>query len=233
MLCPRCILKQLEDGNKGEKMKVIYYPSNKNCYKMGDIAIWAKSNNCDYVVEIHRNAGGGKGSELLINASYNADTADNAVLSTVVSSIPPSRGIKKRSDLANINRMADTGISYSLVEIGFIDNAVDNTNFVKNVDKIGKDIFVALEQVGVKTLGVIYGHGAGDPGAVSLGRKEVNDVRLVKIQKGVKTTGKTVDQLALEVWQGKWGNGQERINRLTAAGHNSVAVQTRVNQLYG
>ena len=41
---------------------------------------------------------------------------------------------------------------------------------------------------------------------------------------------KTVDQLADEVIAGKWGNGQDRINRLNQAGYNPNAVQTRVNQ---
>jgi hypothetical protein len=42
---------------------------------------------------------------------------------------------------------------------------------------------------------------------------------------------KTNDEIALEVIAGKWGNGQDRINRLTAAGYNASAVQAVVNQL--
>lgn len=37
--------------------------------------------------------------------------------------------------------------------------------------------------------------------------------------------------LAKEVLAGKWGNGQERKDRLTAAGFNYMAVQTIVNAL--
>ena len=47
----------------------------------------------------------------------------------------------------------------------------------------------------------------------------------------VKTTTKCVDTLAREVIQGKWGNGTDRKNRLTAAGYNYSAVQKRVNEL--
>lgn len=43
---------------------------------------------------------------------------------------------------------------------------------------------------------------------------------------------KTVDELAREVINGKWGNGTERKNRLTAAGYDYFAVQKRVNELY-
>lgn len=42
---------------------------------------------------------------------------------------------------------------------------------------------------------------------------------------------KTVDELAKEVIQGKWGNGAERKSRLTQAGYNYSEVQARVNAL--
>lgn len=43
--------------------------------------------------------------------------------------------------------------------------------------------------------------------------------------------GKSVDELAQEVLQGKWGNGAERKKRLEAAGYDYAAVQKKVNQL--
>lgn len=42
---------------------------------------------------------------------------------------------------------------------------------------------------------------------------------------------KTVEQIAQEVIQGKWGNGADRAKRLTAAGYDAKAVQNKVNQL--
>lgn len=42
---------------------------------------------------------------------------------------------------------------------------------------------------------------------------------------------KTVDELAHEVLDGKWGNGTERKERLTAAGYDYSAVQSRVNEI--
>ena len=42
---------------------------------------------------------------------------------------------------------------------------------------------------------------------------------------------KTVDELAAEVLDGKWGNGGEREQRLTAAGYDYEAVQARVNAI--
>lgn len=49
----------------------------------------------------------------------------------------------------------------------------------------------------------------------------------------VKTADKSVDELAKEVIRGDWGNGRERADRLTAAGHDYNAVQARVDELLG
>ncbi len=40
-----------------------------------------------------------------------------------------------------------------------------------------------------------------------------------------------VDKIALEVLNGKWGNGTARRRRLTAAGYDYLTVQTRVNEI--
>lgn len=42
---------------------------------------------------------------------------------------------------------------------------------------------------------------------------------------------KSVDEIAREVIQGLWGNGDERRQRLTAAGYSYEEVRTRVNEL--
>ena len=44
---------------------------------------------------------------------------------------------------------------------------------------------------------------------------------------------KSVSEVAKEVLQGKWGNGEDRKNKLTAAGYNYSAVQAEVNKLVG
>lgn len=43
-------------------------------------------------------------------------------------------------------------------------------------------------------------------------------------------TEKTIEQLANEVIEGKWGNGEERKNRLTNSGYNYQEVQNKVNE---
>lgn len=50
---------------------------------------------------------------------------------------------------------------------------------------------------------------------------------------GSGTDGKkSIDEIAKEVYQGKWGNGEERKRRLREAGYDPAAVQKRVNELY-
>ena len=44
-------------------------------------------------------------------------------------------------------------------------------------------------------------------------------------------TKKTVAEIAKEVIQGKWGNGEERKKRLTAAGYDYGQIQRKVNEL--
>ena len=44
-------------------------------------------------------------------------------------------------------------------------------------------------------------------------------------------TSKTTEEVALEVIAGKWENGQERKDSLTAAGYNYSVVQAKVNEL--
>lgn len=45
------------------------------------------------------------------------------------------------------------------------------------------------------------------------------------------TTNKSNEEVAQEVINGLWGNGEVRRNRLTTAGYNAQEVQNRVNEL--
>ena len=46
-----------------------------------------------------------------------------------------------------------------------------------------------------------------------------------------KSSGKSLDEVAQEVLQGLWGNGQERFDNLTNAGYNAQSVQDKVNSI--
>lgn len=56
-------------------------------------------------------------------------------------------------------------------------------------------------------------------------------IELVKLIRSSSSDEKTVHEVALEVRAGLWGNGQDRIDRLTAAGYDAEDVQAEVNKI--
>lgn len=57
-----------------------------------------------------------------------------------------------------------------------------------------------------------------------------NDIRMVVTKPATTTKKKSNEEIAEEVLAGKWGNGEERKNRLTAAGRDYDAIQAIVNK---
>lgn len=61
-------------------------------------------------------------------------------------------------------------------------------------------------------------------------------IRLSSEKKGLNGYGanikplKSTDEIVAEVLAGKWGNGTDRKNRLSAAGYNYSSIQTAINQ---
>ena len=56
------------------------------------------------------------------------------------------------------------------------------------------------------------------------------EVNRILTPKGERKPKLTVGQIATQVLAGKWGNGNERRERLTKAGYNYAAVQAEVNR---
>jgi surface antigen len=68
-------------------------------------------------------------------------------------------------------------------------------------------------------------------GSTVYGWVNVSDIAGAEKPAAPAAPAKTVDELAKEVIDGKWGNGSDRKQRLTAAGYIYEAVQSRVNEL--
>lgn len=88
----------------------------------------------DYVIELHFNAnkketvGNGKtvGVEILVHTSEKGTSVENAIISNISALGFTDRGIKRRSNLRNMNRCkGQQGVSYALIEICFIDDIDD------------------------------------------------------------------------------------------------------------
>lgn len=56
-------------------------------------------------------------------------------------------------------------------------------------------------------------------------------VEMVKLFRASASKEKTVHDVAIEVLAGLWGNDQDRIDRLTAAGYDAEAVRAEVNRI--
>ena len=113
-------------------------------------------------------------------------------------------------------------IFYDWDDSGSGDNTgwTDHVGIVESCD--GKNIVVIEgnmnDSVGRRTIAVNgrYIRGFGVPKYTS---------------KTVTTTKKTVAEVAQEVIQGLWGNGDDRKTKLTNAGYNYSEVQSKVNEL--
>nr|DAT74192.1 MAG TPA: hypothetical protein [Caudoviricetes sp.] len=92
-----------------------------------------------------------------------------------------------------------------------------------------------VEAVSGNTITVIEGNKSDAVGrrTLQVGGKYIRGYGVPKYNTGAATPtpAKTVDELAQEVLDGKWGNGSDRKERLTAAGYDYSAVQAKVNAL--
>ena len=110
----------------------------------------------------------------------------------------------------------------------------DKANYASTDNKGSPDHVGIVESVSGNTITVIEGN-MGSGHVVGRRSLAVNGryIRgfITPNYASLATSEKTVDELAHEVLDGKWGNGAERKRRLTAAGYDYDAVQKRVNEL--
>lgn len=167
-----------------------------------------------------------------------ASTGDVEALKTQIATLQTENTATTKAHEAEIKRLK-------------IDNAVElalSAAKAKNVKAV--KALLDLDKAELDTDGTVKGLAdqitymvkAGDLYKIQVGAFKVKanaEAALKKLQaagfSAFLTTeegmGKSVDELAREVLQGKWGNGAERKKRLEAAGYDYAAVQKKVNQL--
>ncbi len=101
--------------------------------------------------------------------------------------------------------------------------ASKNTSPKKNVDEIAKEVIAGKWGNGSDRINKLKSAGY-NPSAVQL---KVNAILLGEHVENKKS----VTEIAKEVIAGKWGNGEVRKKKLTAAGYNYNEVQAAVNKL--
>lgn len=175
-------------------MHIEIYNPKVNSVKAGNIHSWAQANKLQAVIEIHRNAfaqASANGVETLVDYRQKSVMMLNlhkelAKLGWFDRGVKPANGNGGRQ-LQNPRLMWRAGIPYSLLELGFITNSKDNEIFDKNLSKISSIIISVAKASGIDRLGIVYGHGQGDPGALGLGRGEAEDVRKITFNQSHST----------------------------------------------
>lgn len=177
---------------------------------------WADKQDFDTVTEIHLDAAtpAARYGHIIVYAGFVPDKIDLAMRDTLQKYVgirythKGHSGISGRNNLLQVNVAAELGVNYRLVELGFITNSTDFNNIKKNRDMIAKGFAKALT-----------GKSPSKNVSLTVKPSKVNDKN---------QNGKTVDQLANEVIQGKHGAGAARQQSL---GIQYNAVQRRVNQI--
>lgn len=123
-----CTLMMTENAYLDADLEIELYPTTKDCYqesRSGRVPNYAAY---DYVLEVHFNSfssDSAYGSEILIHPSETGHTVEDAILKNLEEIGFYNRGVKKRSDLLNMNNCSWRGVSYALLETCFISNADD------------------------------------------------------------------------------------------------------------
>ena len=123
--------------------------------QIGDMSVnWYETNGIgkgqcpkgSMVCELHMDsaASPARGGHVIIKDGFNADAFDKA-LASFIGEFMPGRAstIVKRSDLANPNRAAASGVNYRLLECGFISNDGDRAKFMNQMDDLARGILQA------------------------------------------------------------------------------------------
>ena len=107
-----------------------------------------------------------------------------------------------------------------------VQNLVNKKLGAKPASKPSKSIEQLAQEV------IAGKHGTGDARKKSLGSQyQAVQKRVNQILGAGGSNRKSIDTIAREVIDGKWGNDPERSRRLRNAGYDAKAVQRRVNQL--
>ena len=161
----------------------------------------------DLAGDIHCNAGGGDGAEVFHHyKGGTGKTLANNILAEIEEIGQNSRGAKTKLNSSGndyFGFIRQTDAPAVIVECAFVDSK--DVQIIDTADE-QKEMGVAIAKGFLKTLGVAYKAEKVEP------KKNVTDI-------------------AKEVVAGKWGNGEDRKNRLIAAGYDPAEVQKMVNEL--
>lgn len=111
------ILKDYADITVFDKTKNMYkYLKNDGMFNFAPYS---------YIFEIHFNAGGGQGTEILVHENQKGVSVEETILKNIAALGFKNRGVKRRNNLYNMNVMQKKNKEYALLETCFIDSTSD------------------------------------------------------------------------------------------------------------
>ena len=137
-----------------KKNKVTFYDSSKNMYveTQKGWGAYSVSKNVASVTELHLDSASSTatGGHAIIYNGFNPDKYDLSLAQVINKhigwwgSVKNTKGINKRNDLLNLNVLAQRGISYRLLELGFISSKRDTDILKKSYDTVAKELIQAI-----------------------------------------------------------------------------------------
>lgn len=136
------------------------YHTAYNVYSYGDLVALTKKHNAYIVIEWHFDATGtpnAHGGHVIVYSGFAPDELDLRLAQSLVDagigvrySHRGHKGISGRSNLANVNRAANGGIDYRLMETGFGTSPRDSKILLEEMDKVAREVSEAVYNTEIK-----------------------------------------------------------------------------------
>lgn len=152
-------------ANQLKKNKIVWYDAAKNLYydTANGWGLYSMNRNSyASVTEWHLDAASpsATGGHVIINSAFGPDGADlkcGQAIKNIVGlwgSVKNTGGVNKRNNLLNCNVAANRGITYRLIELGFITSNKDVTTIKRELDQYAKQLVEAVtgEKLGGTTV---------------------------------------------------------------------------------
>lgn len=191
----------------------IVFHTEYNVYDYGNLKQLVQKHKVDTVIEFHLDSfdGSARGGHVIVWHEFVPDNLDKRLRNAIGKNTSlrlehmGEKGIHGRNDLQNARFSARDGINYRLLELANVQNKQDFEVLIHGIDKYAKDVVEAI-----------------------FGKTTVN-----KSEPKPEVKGKTINEMAEEVYRGIHGNGE--VNRRHSLGVTKEVydqVQQRVNEKY-
>ncbi|MBF0709714.1 MULTISPECIES: N-acetylmuramoyl-L-alanine amidase [unclassified Gemella] len=180
-----------------------HYDYNRNCFADNGLARYALAEKYDEIVEFHLDSSGrgtATGGHTIIHSSFRPDNTDKAVQAVVNKYVGTFKGHAANGGFSFRNNLLNLNVAAT---VGYASYRLVELGFIDNATDRNK-ILNNLDKI-------------------------ANDFVLA-LRGEIKTELKPLKEVAREVRLGRWGNGKERVDRLTKAGYNAPEVQAEVDR---